>query len=506
MGRIPAVDKRIPLLVSSITEIPVRRHVDLQDIGPDDHHPKIHSTDHLPGGVDQLYDQSLNTTNSPRFASTSIGYAELDALTADPPLAEGRIWFRRDLPAIRYSPDGTTVLPIDVGGHATVIPIDHPDRSVTRIKLEYPTEDVSFVYLAAINKINFDIVTGVTFISASLIVTMDAFSDKAVKWQGVDVTAVHVRFTDPSNTYFQFLDSAEATADHLFRVTSAGVTTTLGSEAIDIPSNSRQLLKCSASGSSFLCYRNDMITAVISVTDTTFASGAFGIRPTTLGGSRGAAEITSILLAPSSPTPQPSAIIEYPITGAGTLEDPFRPDIPEELVEVSEAEVTPEEWQALQANPKGPTGLPLVNKMAVSWGSIDYKGEPTMICALYGSSPSYIYSDVIKRHVDDARAKGRYIQEAPFTVDKCTAIHGELKGKRPEMLITVNELIYHLTGREEFYPDAMADFYIREVIDMKRIDPDKIPDYDRRIDELIKLARRYGRVEAEGKLMRCKRG
>jgi len=43
----------------------------------------------------------------------TLDYVTLKGLTADPPLAPGRIWFRSDLGQLRYTPDGTTVYVID---------------------------------------------------------------------------------------------------------------------------------------------------------------------------------------------------------------------------------------------------------------------------------------------------------------------------------------------------------------------------------------------------------
>jgi len=37
-------------------------------------------------------------------------YIDLAPLTADPPLATGRVWFRSDIPTCRYSPDGVEVV------------------------------------------------------------------------------------------------------------------------------------------------------------------------------------------------------------------------------------------------------------------------------------------------------------------------------------------------------------------------------------------------------------
>lgn len=40
-------------------------------------------------------------------------YIDMQPLTSDPPLAQGRVWFRGDLGSLRYSPDGNTVYSLD---------------------------------------------------------------------------------------------------------------------------------------------------------------------------------------------------------------------------------------------------------------------------------------------------------------------------------------------------------------------------------------------------------
>jgi len=58
-------------------------------------------------------DQDLRKSASPIFAGINLGYAVLKALTVDPALLTGRIWFRSDLGRIRFSPDGVAVEDVD---------------------------------------------------------------------------------------------------------------------------------------------------------------------------------------------------------------------------------------------------------------------------------------------------------------------------------------------------------------------------------------------------------
>jgi len=57
--------------------------------------------------------------------------------------------------------------------HKELIPIDHPNLSVTRAKLEYPTVDVPLLYLYAIGKAEWK-----SDYDLDSLVTSDAFADR----------------------------------------------------------------------------------------------------------------------------------------------------------------------------------------------------------------------------------------------------------------------------------------------------------------------------------------
>ena len=94
--------------------------------------------------------------------------------------------------------------------------------TITRSKLEYPTEDVTFAYLAAINKLAQYHTAGTT---RDFAVTADAFTDKAVKnveivW-GCGFTLLG-RVQDKDNAYAQFTEENATTADHKIKKWESG--------------------------------------------------------------------------------------------------------------------------------------------------------------------------------------------------------------------------------------------------------------------------------------------
>jgi len=392
---------------------------------------------------------------------------------------------------------------VDVSNHASrhLSTGADPISGLARSQLEYPTENVPLIYLLAIDKTYMQDKSFVSLDETFAILTLDSFTDKAIKGIEKDtVIATYGRWIDTNNMYRTVLYSGAATADFSLRKVSAGVDTILGTEAVDITADRAFLVKLSISGSSLSVYRTDMTTAKISVTDTTHTSGKYGVGAYSIDYSF--PDYGAILEPPASSLPKVIATVEYQVKGSGKVDDPIRPAMPEELVEVSEADVTPEEWIALQANPKGPNGLPLVNKLAVSFGAIDYKGEPTMVCAIYGSSPSYVRTDTISRHVEAQRAKAKISLTPPFDIGE---IHRRLRTLKPEMLITENELAYQLIGSEELEAEAIADFYEREVLNLRRIEPAKIPDFDQILQRWAKLAEKHKRHSAKEKIDRIRR-
>jgi len=372
---------------------------------------------------------------------------------------------------------------------------------IRRRDLEYPTENVKFAYLIAIDKVYLDygLDTGYTWIY-----TVDAFTDKALKARiynsgGTLVFYARGKF---GGDFYALPDLRFYLSTEDFRITKnvSGTATVLASEAVDL--DGFYGIIGSISGSTLKAFRDDFTTPKLTATDTDIAEGEFGFTSNE-GNSNFVLYPIAELLAPLTEIPKPILIIEYDVVEKTDIKYGYKynaPDMPQDLVEVSKDQVSPEEWKALQSNPKGANGLPLINKLAVTWGAIDYKGEPTMLCAIYGGSPSYLDPKRILKHIEYARSKGLKVFKPPATPREVIELHRVIRRDRPEMLIEPEELAYQLIGSEKLEPDAVSRFYEREIINLGRIK--RVPTWElrRTIIRWIERARRHRREEAEKRL------
>jgi len=348
----------------------------------------------------------------------TLDYATFSSLTADPALAAGRLFFRRDLGLLSYSPDGSTVrrIPygtINVDAHASrhaaggADPI--PSGGIARSMLEYPTADVYFPYLEAISKCRW-YGPGVGNQAFWHFGTVDSFADKSVWLPLPNLFHAAMRMTDGNNTYTANLDSVAATADFLLDKRSAGAATRLAAEAVDIGSYDVYQVVGSVSGSTLKGYRDSSYTASptlrISATDTTFASGAFGYTKRRDYYGTGIHEGYALLKAALSPLPPPSAILELPVGGSGRPEDPFRPAFGADSVEVSRLTGLPDhlyrearKYGILRARGFTDEEIELllgyvpqhqVDLDAVTWGSFEFhpdKAPSGVVVFVYGDNP-----------------------------------------------------------------------------------------------------------------------
>jgi len=424
-------------------------HADLENILPDQHHPKLHASTHASGGEDAI--------------TTKL---DLGAFGGVDPEAH----------AARHAAGGADAIP--AGG-------------IARSQLEYPTEDVTLAYLAAINKVNFDVVAaGGARPYGEWVVTSDSFTDKAVKNQCTDGTGLLGRYVDELNWYEALLDSGATTADFQINIQSAGSSSTLASEAVDIGTDSRHLLKLNIAGSTISGFRNDMTTAAVSVTDTTFASGAYGVLQGTGGGSSSCPALTGILLAPTSPLPKAQRIIEAEITGSGTEDDPYRPNFKQELAEISQLTNISDfllqeakRYEALKA--KGFTDEEIklllgyipkhqVDLASITWGTFEYKNESTMLAVITGDNP--YQSGAILRQEEHAKSKNLKVLKPPRDLSEARELHRQIKADRPDIIAGAHNLAYHCIGDENLELLAVADFYdgfVRGTYNIK--DLEKLP-------------------------------
>jgi len=207
---------------------------------------------------------------------------------------------------------------------------DIEDESITRAKLEYPTVDVALTYLSAIGKFECPIYPDV--IKAPF-VTVDAFADKAIEARfSLYYLYMFGRFIDPDNSYHVEHNCGYTTSDHYMWKTLAGTETGLAYEAVDLTAAYTYYYRFSCLGTALKSFRDDFVTPRLSVTDTDIASGKWGYK---LRGdwTRGGKLFETYLRAPASPAPRVLKFFEAPVVGKGTMEDPFRVKMPQELAD-----------------------------------------------------------------------------------------------------------------------------------------------------------------------------
>jgi len=409
-------------------------------------------------------------------------------LTSDPNLAQGAIWYRSDLNEWRYSPDGSTVeslcSKVMLDNHKNAVPIDHPDRSITRSKLEYPTENVFMMWLVLIEKATFCGRGHFYFL------TIDSFTDKNVQALTVWIKGISTGFAlnlaradlSASSWYFTNNQPAASTADFGLWKRVEGLNANLGTEAVDIPDWQRGITGLSCSGSSIKALRSndegvDVMANIpirISVTDTDISSGRFGIsdtirswQETTPDHSITSGEaLSAYLKPPASISPKALAIVECEVTGKGTEEDPYRPLLAKEISMHSE-----------YGN---------IDKLAVTWGAFDYKlKDSTMIIVITNDNP--YQNGAYLKQVEYAKSKNLKALIAPKDYREAIEQYKMLKNKHPYWLAGKDNYAYQTLGLIEFELFQLADFYYGELIEhrihYKQLK--QVPDWE--LERIIKL-------------------
>jgi len=330
--------------------------------------------------------------------------------------------------------------------------------TITRSKLEYPTEDVTFAYLAAINKV--DLVEAA--IGAIQCVTVDSFADKAVKVSIAALASAGIgRYVDKNNFYLNRADPAASTNDHLLTIISGGSLSNLGSESVDLDNRSTYLLMLSISGSTLKSFRSDMTTAKITATDTSFASGPFGVGDNYYNYGGGFASLAAKLLAPSSPAPKPKSIVEVELIGSGTEEDPYRPNLKQELSKHDK--------------------FGNIDKLSVTWGAFDHKEQHnTMLITITGGN-AYTGDKAIEKQIEHAKRKNLKVVKPPKDYHGAVRQYKELKKEFPEWIAGCHNYCYQVLGHEDFEAMQVADTYHGNIVD--GIKPDaykRVPEWEMR--------------------------
>ena len=345
--------------------------------------------------------------------------------------------------------------------------------TITRDKLEYPTEDVPFIYLIAIGKIAFTR-CGITY----TIHTVDQFADKAIDYiQTLNgYIPASARCADPStfstNKYIAYVDTGQSSADFMLKKYYNGYTT-LATESVDLDEQA-YLIRLSCSGSTIKAFRDDLSTPKLSVTDTDIPSGYFGVHGFRMSYYPYSDPYATYLRPPSTQLPQAKAIVEVDIIGSGTEDDPYRPNLAQELVEVSKSDVDPETWIAIQDNPRGKNGLPLIDKASVMYGVFDHKPQNNTVLVVITSGNTFTGEKAIQKQIEHAK---RTIKP-PGDYSEAVELHRQLKPDF-DWIAGKDNFAYQTLGHPDLEAFQVADTYYGNVID--GIKPDaykKIPSFE----------------------------
>jgi len=369
--------------------------------------------------------------------------------------------------------------------------LEIPDRSITRAKLEYPTEDVSFSYLASINMLKYVAL----HVWEMLIVTADSFADKAV-WRAAQVNSYPVvvgRLVDYNNNYHSLYEPPVTVTDHKVRRIVNGSWTDIAVESIDLDYKGRgQMISCS--GSTIKSFRYELLTpidplnlptpnAVISATDTSFASGYFGFSPLRGNYPHGGGDSgTAWLKAPMTPLPPALAVLEVEIEGSGAPEDPYRPAMSKNLVEIQSLQGLPsflyqeaKKYEILKN--KGFTDEEIqlllgyipqhqVDLNSVTWGAFEFSEKsPTNTIVVVGDNP--YQQGAISKHIELARSKNLRVLKPPRNYGEAIAQYQQLKRDYKHWLAGKDSYAYQVLGLEELDLFQNVDFYYGELIEHK---------------------------------------
>jgi hypothetical protein len=356
--------------------------------------------------------------------------------------------------------------------------LEIPDRSITRAKLEYPTEDVNLGYLMTIGKATY-VRTSIDWAGHA---TVDDFADKAVEAYAYDnnggpVNGLFERVVDGGNAYLTACASGLATQDYVHQKVVANSISNVAWEAVDLPSYRSYFIRLSISGSTHKGFREDMTTPRFTATDTSIASGRWGSGN---AWSRGNPFRDAWLRAPSSPAPPAILILEVEVEGSGTPEDPYRPLLNKNLVEITSLEGLPsflyqeaKKYEILKN--KGFTDEEMrillgsipqhqIDRASVTWGAFEFSPDrPTNIIIITGDNP--YQQGAISKQAELARSKNLKVLKPPRDYKEAIAQYQHLERDYKHWLAGKDNYAYQVLGLEELDIFQNVDFYHGELVE-----------------------------------------
>jgi hypothetical protein len=371
--------------------------------------------------------------------------------------------------------------------HRLKTPIDHPDGSITPAKLVSSLQGrIIPWYLAASN---YNILHHENPVSNHTYTLINAtFTDLAYIVISHDGMRMPVRNQYPTwgSGYTHEMVVASSTQDHGFVVWKSGSNTRIAYEAVDL-SDYHYLYGFEAVGSTFKAYRAWVTANTIAsqtpkftVTDTTYASGIYGLG-FVIGGHQHYQPV-ALYLPPFSRGNEGLAIIEVEVEGSGAPDDPFRPMVSRQLVKIGQLQGLPDflyqeykKYQLLKQKGfsdddiKAILGyLPQtqVDLDSVSIGTFEFnKKAPSNIAMIYSDNP-YLQG-AIQRQINSARSRRLNIFNVPKDYNEAAELYNKLKPQYSWWLAGKDNFAFMVLGWKELEAFHAVDFYYGELLEHK---------------------------------------
>jgi hypothetical protein len=315
--------------------------------------PSTHASSHEYGGSDLIHNLDYLAVRGTTVINSNRNIVNVDNITASGSIypasdnsgSLGILFYRWSLARIlrlediNYAKFNATAAP-DLVGKLAFDPADN------RLKFHDGTEAQAIAWCDPKALITYILKGAAIFFTEDGYGHVYAFpttyADESV--QGVtgyntsQVSSLVARLSDLSNYYRLYIDNGQSTADFRLDKVVAGTVTNLGYEAVDLSLHCNYTIKLVCASSQLSAYRTDMTTPKFSIADTSFASGYFGAGNLYYSNAYQSLPLLFECKLGSAlqPVPEATHYFEVPVIGSGTNEDPFRPQMPEEIRFTSE--------------------------------------------------------------------------------------------------------------------------------------------------------------------------
>jgi hypothetical protein len=366
--------------------------------------------------------------------------------------------------------------------HRLCTPIDHPDLSVTRSKLELTSDNLLYHLIKGSAKLIWmddNYYVAVAF--------PDIYADKAFRSMQMappsyifsGVLAIRMGSFMYNQDYEQVLQSPNTAHDHWAARWQNGTRTELGYEAVDLTNYYMYTMKFSASGSTFKCFRTNMDTPRFTFTDTVFASGYIGLYSELYqGNTLPVSTAYAYLEAPASASPRAMAVVEVQVEGSGRRDEPFRPSLRRNLADILRLEGLPDflyqeakKYQVLRSRGFTDEEIQLlfghmpqyqVDLDSVTCGTFEFHPDKadTVITTIFGDNPYKTGA------VERQKVKAERVFNVPEDYGEAVALYNQLRKDYPHWLAGKDNFAYQVLGLEIFDFFQNIDFYYGELIEL----------------------------------------